>query len=287
LPAIRDFMPRFGRRRSDPAVPRPWPSALAEHTGACCSPRNPRTDWEIIGVDEPYYGVLAQERFLRRNLNRKILDEFWKTGEDDIAYVCAVINRVIVSPFQPARALDFGCGVGRQTRAMARVATEVIGFDPSPGMLAEARHHATSNLRYTETLPDGLFDWINSTIVFQHIPPSEGYSVFGELIGRLAPGGVFSIQVTIFRDHRVIGAGIARARAACWDGQTVRVALLEPHAAGEMQMYDYELNRLLVSAVQHGVRACYLDHTDHGGFHGVFMFGRVEAPEAGTSSKVR
>ena len=73
------------------------------------------------------------------------------------------------------RGLDFGCGAGRLTFAMAKYAKEVVGVDVAEGMLRVARERIDvrkiRNVELRTTLPAEQVDWINSLIVFQHIPP--------------------------------------------------------------------------------------------------------------------
>jgi SAM-dependent methyltransferase len=230
-------------------------------------------DWIQIGEDEPYHGVLSQERFLRRNLTPEILEEFWRGGEEEIAYLKGVLEHHF-GKFSSVRALDFGCGVGRLTRAMAGVAQAVVGLDIAPGMLAEARREAPANITFLNDLGEQNFDWINSIIVFQHIPPSRGYILFEDLIRRLVIGGVLSVQFTIYRDKAFLPATTSFIEEATWDGEVVRALHQRPPAAGTMLMYDYDLNRLIATAVRHGLVQFFLEHTNHGGCHGVRLFAR-------------
>jgi trans-aconitate methyltransferase len=237
------------------------------------SMRETDADWAILGDDEPFFGVFSHEKFLRRNLTPDVLAEFWASGVEEIQY----LRRVLIThfgDFQAGHAVDFGCGVGRLTRALAEVCDRVTGVDVSPGMLAEANRHRLPNITYTDRLSDQTFDWINSVIVFQHIPPVRGYGLFADLLGRLNPGGVVSVQFTLFKDEAFIGAVAEPIRRASWDGETLRVMDQTPHPPGAMMMYDYDLNRLMSLLTDHGVETVFLEHTDHGGCHGVRLFGR-------------
>ena len=92
---------------------------------------------------------------------------------------------------RPVRGLDFGCGAGRLTFAMAKYAKEVVGVDVAEGMLRVAANGSSRKIRNVElrtTLPAEQVDWINSLIVFQHIPPPRGYEILADLVVLLAPG---------------------------------------------------------------------------------------------------
>jgi ubiquinone/menaquinone biosynthesis C-methylase UbiE len=84
--------------------------------------------------------------------------------------------------FSPETALNFGCGVGRLTFAMAKYAASVIGVDVAAGMLDVARREAgdrgMTGVELRHDLPDRRVAWVNSAIVFQHIPPERGHDIF-------------------------------------------------------------------------------------------------------------
>jgi SAM-dependent methyltransferase len=237
--------------------------------------RNTDLDWIRIGEEEPYHGVLSHERFLTRNLTPEVLADFWRSGEEEIHYLVSVATQHF-GAFEPRRALDFGCGVGRLTRAMAQIADTVVGVDISPGMLAEACRGAPPNITFVADAGDERFDWISSIIVFQHIPPLQGYDLFEQLLARLIPGGVLTVQVTLYRDSAFLPATLAGLQEAAWDGETLRALRQEPPAPGVMLMYDYDLNRLIALLARHGLGSVFLEHTDHGGCHGVRLFARKD-----------
>lgn len=238
--------------------------------------RETDADWIVLGADEPYHGVLSQEKFLRRNLTPEILEEFWATGEEEIGYLAKVLTQHF-GAFESKRALDFGCGVGRLTRALSRRAAHVTGVDISAGMLAEARRHELRNVDFVMELTDQTFDWINTIIVFQHIPPQRGYVLFEDLLQRLEPGGVLSAQFTLFKDQAFIAHALSGVQAAIWDGDTLRVMKQEEAGPGTMMMFDYDLNRIIALLTANGVEQMFLEHTNHGGCHGVRLFARRAA----------
>src|SRR5438270_2257363 len=137
-------------------------------------PHHPEDDWEELARREPHFAVLTNEEFLSDRLTPNALERFYKTGEDDVAWLFD-----LVGPIQPKIALDFGCGVGRLTAALAKRAERVFGVDASPTMLALAPK--LPNVTYSVELPDRA-DFICSLIVFQHIPVNRGYELFGKLL---------------------------------------------------------------------------------------------------------
>lgn len=236
--------------------------------------RDTDIDWATIGDGEPYYGVLTHERFLRKNLNSESLKEFWQSGADYIDRLHGLVVERFGN-FNPINALDFGCGLGRLTRGMAKHSQLSTGIDVSESMLSEARILAPGNTRFVNSIPTESFDWINSFIVFQHIPPERGTELFAALLERLSPGGVVSVQFTFFKSHQgTIEHGISGIDLSSWDGKTLKTLVPNVMPAGAMMMYDYDMNLILALLFKCGVENIYIEHTNHGGCHGALILGR-------------
>lgn len=235
--------------------------------------QNTDKDWTLLGEREPYFAVLSDERYLRRNLTPEILEQFWRSGIDEMAIFAGVVDQFF-GRFPRGSGLDFGCGVGRLTHGMAALCEQVVGLDVSPTMLAEARRHPRDNITFVDHLGDQTFDWVSSHIVFQHIPPQRGYALFEDLLKRVNPGGAITLHVTLYRDHRAMQPIADVAQAARWDGETLNVLRQTAGPEGGILMYDYDLGRLLELTIRHGFLTLLTQHTDHGGHHGVMMSGR-------------
>ena len=235
--------------------------------------RNTDLDWTNIGDTEPFYGVLANPMFLKENLSPENLKAFWRAGRLDVNYFLLLVRQHF-GEFTPKTALDFGCGVGRLTRGIAKHVDQVTGVDISPGMLRHARRGAPRNAHFVRAIPDEPVDWIVSHIVFQHIPPPRGYALFRQLLDRLAPGGAFVIQFTLYKDETFLEKSIGPVTRANWDGETLRTYDQAPHPAGTMLMYDYDLTHLTCIIHDAGINAAHMVHTNHGGCHGVILCGR-------------
>lgn len=120
---------------------------------------------------------------------------------------------------QAGPALDFGCGVGRLTRALARHFESCTGVDIAPGMIRLARELNKKesgchfHLNQTEDLtafPSASQAFVYSNIVLQHMPTVLGLRYVAEFVRLLRPGGVAVFQVpTEYREST-----IARLRGA-------------------------------------------------------------------------
>jgi SAM-dependent methyltransferase len=103
-----------------------------------------------------------------------------------------------------ARLLDFGCGVGRLARPLARRGCRVVAADVSPQMLAHCAAYCAAPDRVECVLSDGWgvadvptasVDGAYSFYVFQHMPAREMVrAVLADLHRAVRPGGWCKVQ---------------------------------------------------------------------------------------------
>nr|WP_253201260.1 class I SAM-dependent methyltransferase [Sphingomonas quercus] len=163
-------------------------------------------EWTGFGERDPHWSVLVNDKFLMPNV-RAHEDEFYATGIPDVAQLLAMIGRNRPSA-QLARALDFGCGVGRLSLALAPHVGHVLGLDISAPHLVWARERSSkagiSNVTFDtiSTVNDisryNGQDLIISMIVLQHNPPPVMATILLQLLGLLTPGGLAIFQVPTF-----------------------------------------------------------------------------------------
>lgn len=159
-----------------------------------------RRHWEKFARTDPLWAVLTAPG---KEGNRWTLDEFFATGEQDIAAALTAI-RADYPALARGRALDFGCGVGRLTQALARDFEHVTGVDLAADMLVHARRHNRHGDRVTYVhnaaadlacFAAGRFDLVLSLITLQHIAPEYSRRYLAEFVRLCAPGGVAYFQV--------------------------------------------------------------------------------------------
>lgn len=235
--------------------------------------RDTDADWRELGASNPYWGVISHPNFLSENLSPERIEEFYASGPFHIDPIARDLQALTGKP-PSGRALDFGCGVGRLAEAMLKYADQVTGVDISPGMLELARKRG-SKVTYVGEIPDGPFDWINSFIVFQHIPPERGLEIVERLLSRLAMGGVISLQLTVWREHEREWPDETGLKRLFQKQRQKRWAQRLP--VGQILMYDYDLSKVVRLANQAGIEDMRLVSTNHDGHHGVIILGRKTA----------
>jgi len=101
-------------------------------------------------------------------------------------------------------ALDFGCGIGRITQALAAMFPRVVGVDISAPMveLARKKNRHGERVQYVcNTRPDlsafadGSFAFTHTAIVLQHMRAEYALGYLREFLRLLRPGGIAFFQI--------------------------------------------------------------------------------------------
>jgi SAM-dependent methyltransferase len=160
--------------------------------------RRQQRDWDDLADVDPLWAVVSDPA---RRGGRWDLDEFLATGVGDVERVLRRA-RELERPRTWGRALDFGCGVGRVTRALAPHFQEVVGVDVSPRMVDHARRlhegirfevNADPDLRQFESRS---FDLVYSRLVLQHLARGRDALRYVEEFLRVAkPDGLVVFQL--------------------------------------------------------------------------------------------
>ena len=162
-----------------------------------------RKTFEDAGRVDPLYAALTQHD---RRGGRWNEEEFYSTGRREID---AVLQATDASGSVPrGTALDFGCGPGRLTLALADHFRQVIGVDISssmletaknaakrdPGLLARVQflHNTQPDLR---SVPSRSVDFVYSNITLQHVHPIATRAYIAEFVRILTEDGVAVFQL--------------------------------------------------------------------------------------------
>jgi len=241
-------------------------------------------DWEQLGQTQPYFAVLTAPQY-RGDLSAADREEFFRSGEEHVARILSIIRSRLDPAFAPARALDFGCGVGRVLIPLAQRCRDVTGVDVSPAMLAEARRNCdAAGALNVKLLPsddalsavEGEFDLVHSYIVLQHVAVQRGEHIVRELAARLAQGGVGVFHVTYARAvtppiRRLLYWARTRVPGAHW---ALNLALGRPSRSPLMQSNRYSVTRLLDLLLRQGCAEVHVRFSDHQGYRGALLFAR-------------
>jgi trans-aconitate 2-methyltransferase len=139
-------------------------------------------------------------------------------------------------PLTPTdRVLDIGCGAGDFTATVAALVPQghVVGLDPQPSLLAQARARALGNQSFVEAPAQAMaaacgaqsFDVVFSRAALHWIPWTDHQGIIGACRERLRPGGWLRIEcgggdnvreVVAFLDDVALAVVGATAPRAPW-----------------------------------------------------------------------
>ena len=91
-------------------------------------------NWTALGEDDPMWAILTDPE---KKGNSWTPEDFFATGKREVEEVFARLQQTGVSP-QTGCALDFGCGLGRLSQALATRFDFVDGVDISSSMIRQA-----------------------------------------------------------------------------------------------------------------------------------------------------
>ncbi|MBA3283313.1 MAG: class I SAM-dependent methyltransferase [Acidimicrobiia bacterium] len=173
-------------------------------------------NWDDLGQNDPLWAICTENH---RHGNQWDPEEFFATGRSAVASAMADLAGVGISVPGDGRALDFGCGFGRLTLALADHVHHVVGIDIAPSMIAGAEEHNTVGERVEyvvnaeddlATLDDASFDLVLSIIVLQHMENLYKAAYLREFLRVLRPGGAVYVTIPSHPDLTTpLGIGFA------------------------------------------------------------------------------
>jgi SAM-dependent methyltransferase len=147
------------------------------------------------------------------------------------------LHQLVSDFFQPGPTADIGCGGGRDTAWLKDNGFDAIGFDPSTGLLGQARRRhpevpfQQAALPELEGISDNAFQNVLCETVIMHIAVEEIPAAVRRLLAILLPGGTLylSWRVTEGTDVRVADGRLYSAFAP---------ALVTGALTGAMTLHD-------------------------------------------------
>jgi ubiquinone/menaquinone biosynthesis C-methylase UbiE len=158
-------------------------------------------NWDELAKADPLWAILTRPD---KKDNKWQIEEFFDTGRKNIADIMNYVGSIDMPPLRRKRALDFGCGIGRLTQALADYFDEVDGVDIAPTMIELAQRYNLKGDRCKyhvnrasdlKLFPDNHFDFIYTLITLQHMKPRYARGYMKEFIRTLAPNGLIIFQL--------------------------------------------------------------------------------------------
>ena len=245
-----------------------------------------RADWIRLGHDDPLWAVLVTDQGRNGGWNP---EDFYATGRAEVDAALTAARALGARPGHRT-ALDFGCGVGRLSIALATHVDEVIGVDISPPMIEQAcANDETGRCTFVlntgtdlSMIEDDYVDIAYSSLVLQHIPPPHNVRYLGELLRVLRPGGLLVAQVATRPDHSLRGR-MARLAPQPWMRFAQRRLLRYP---APMEMHALSPASVRAAALTHDAEVLEaVDEPMYGGhwvYTRYFVVKRVAAEGEGS-----
>lgn len=244
--------------------------------------------WESLARTDPFWSICTDPARKKGKWNR---DEFFSTGRLEFDTVLALLSELRIEVDRGEAALDFGCGVGRLTRAMSGYFAECWGVDISPTMirLAQELNSELENCRFVlnekselEDFGSDRFSFIYSSIVLQHIPVHYSTRYLQQLVRLLKPGGIFVFQ--LLDEFR--GPAFVRVRQKLALRRRLQKLIAHKHGESGMELHclrEARVRDLLTAAQAKVIDVQYTNSADPA-FNGRLQYSDM-APVAGYVSK--
>lgn len=158
-------------------------------------------DWNELAKEDALWAVLTDDAKGVETETPWTDEEFFATGEKEIARIIQTIEDRKLYMKTRKNALDFGCGVGRLSRALAKRFENVHGVDGSKEMIKIAKEKNPGiNFHLNEVddlslFKSASFDLIVSHITLQHIPKEAAKKYIQEFVRLVAPMGVIVFEM--------------------------------------------------------------------------------------------
>ena len=226
-----------------------------------------KNQWDALAAEDPYWAVLSSPSNKHGKWDK---DVFFRTGTDEINALLQKVVSLGMAP-QYELALDYGCGVGRLSRALSLSFKGVLSVDISEAMLLEAQsaNKAFGNIRYhqnngesLENIGDESVDFIYSNIVLQHCPAKIQRLLIKEFCRVLRPGGTLIFQTPSHKNIRTL-KGIAHLVLGNRILNLVR--RIKNGKAGVMEMHTLRKTEVLRLLGEGGMSLCEAERYDAAG----------------------
>jgi SAM-dependent methyltransferase len=168
-----------------------------------------REAWTHLGKVRPHHSVLTGDAYLPEALDEAAIERFYDSGKQELSSMIeAILERHGFAGLESKTCVEYGCGLGRVTLALASKCAAVHGYDISPNHLALAEKRAAEtgagNVRFHLCTADVIgkplepCDFFFSCIVFQHNPPPIMLAMLSASLQSLRVGGIAIFQLPTY-----------------------------------------------------------------------------------------
>lgn len=161
-------------------------------------------EWQENAQVDPLWVILTDSDKKQKKWDE---NDFFETGKEEIRRFFDYLCQQRIELANTGRFLDFGCGVGRLSRALIERFDSGVGIDISPHMIELANNYNAQDQKKIEFLvnqkadlsliPSDSVDFIYSHIVLQHMQPNLQLLFITEFLRVLRPSGIAAFQVVI------------------------------------------------------------------------------------------
>lgn len=241
-------------------------------------------NWNEFAKTDPLWAILTEDG---KKGNKWQTAEFFETGVLEIEKVLQQLAEKNIT-IERHRALDFGCGVGRLTQALANHFDEVWGVDIAPAMIEQANlyNKHSNKCRFIVNKKNVLsifdecsFDFLYTNIVLQHMRPKYAKKYIREFIRVIKPNGIAVFQLPS-----------ERIRSLAWYKRLLRLVLTDKlidqlfylrisiqsifHKGPVMEMYAIKKEDLIHFIKENNARIMHIqvDSMNHGNWQSYIYF---------------
>lgn len=236
-----------------------------------------KKNWEGFAQNDPLWSICTNP--LKKG-GKWDLDEFFEMGKTEVDSMIGLLQEKNYLTAAQLKCLDFGCGVGRLSRALSNYFNEVVGLDVSATMIQKAKEFNkdfAQKLSFIhnesiDLLPfdDSSFDFVFSSIVLQHIPKPASINYINEFTRICKPDGLIVFQLPVEDIRKLSLLQQLQSKIKIRE----RLALLGLGSGFQMEMHtipEEEVIRVIESANCQLLEILNTNHTDPS-FDGEIIF---------------
>jgi SAM-dependent methyltransferase len=162
--------------------------------------RDLQRNWQRMAETDPLWAISTAPEYKAHKWD---LEQFFASGVKEIRDAMTDV-RAARPDLARGTALDFGCGVGRLSQALADHFDHVTGVDIAPAMIGQGRElnrhgegvcYVLNESSDLSQFSASSFDFIYSAITLMHMEPRYSTRYIAEFVRLLRPDGAALFQL--------------------------------------------------------------------------------------------